>query len=153
MEKVFCRSPYNYDMDEISAATGLSCPEPSKAVQSERDECDINTIVQRFGLTGRLPQNVRMPQYGDFEGIADYQGALNAVRAAATGFMAFPADLRARFHNDPGLLIEFVSREENRDEAVRLGLIPKKQEVTAVRVVQDPAAGPPVVPAGSTVPT
>ena len=37
--------------------------------------------------------------------------------------MALDANVRKRFHNDPAELIDFVSDEKNRDEAVRLGLL------------------------------
>ena len=52
MEKVFCRSEYNYDRDKVSEETGLNCKDLSLAKQSFADECDINNIVKRFGLTG-----------------------------------------------------------------------------------------------------
>ena len=29
MPEVFIRTPYNYDTDEVSVETGLSCPEPT----------------------------------------------------------------------------------------------------------------------------
>ncbi|AXH75890.1 MAG: internal scaffolding protein [Microviridae sp.] len=124
MSVPFVRSPYNYDRDLASAESALDCSgSPSLAKQSFADECDINTIVRNFGLTGQLPDNVTAPQYGDFEGIFDYQSALNAVIAAEDSFMAMPADLRARFHNSPQALLEFVSNDSNRDEAVKLGLV------------------------------
>ena len=42
------------DMDEASVEAGLECKDDSLAVQSQRDEADINTIVRRFGLSGEL---------------------------------------------------------------------------------------------------
>lgn len=121
---VFLRSAYNYDADEVSQETGLSCSEPTLAQQSFKDECDINTILERFAVTGELPNNVRMPQYGDFSGIFDYQTALNAVMAADDSFMQLPASVRARFDNDPALFVEFCGDESNREEAIKLGLVP-----------------------------
>jgi len=121
---VFLRAAYNYDADEASLESGLSCPEPTLAQQSFKDECDINTILERFAVTGELPNNVRMPQYGDFTGISDYQSALNAVIAADDSFMQLPASIRARFDNDPALFVEFCGDESNRDEAIKLGLVP-----------------------------
>jgi len=58
---VFVRSPYNYDMAKASVESGLACEDASRAVQSQREDADINVIVKRFGLTGQLPQNVRVP--------------------------------------------------------------------------------------------
>lgn len=123
MGKPFVRSQYNYDVDAVSRETALSCLEPTLTKQAFAEECDINTIVRNFGLTGELPGNFKEPQYGDFSGIFDYQSALNAVIAADESFMMLPADIRARFHHSPQALLEFVSREENRDEAIKLGLV------------------------------
>lgn len=120
---LFIRSAFNYDTDAASTETALHCLDPSLASQSEALDCDINEIVRRFGITGVLPQNFRPPQYGDFTGISDYRTALQAVRDAGESFMEMPAELRARFNNDPGVLIEFLADEANREEAVRLGLV------------------------------
>jgi len=121
---VFLRTPYNYDTDEASDASGLSCPEPTLAQQHAKDETDINTIVRRFGLTGELPNNVRVPKYGDFTHVNDYQTAMNMVIKANEAFMQLPADVRTRFNNDPGALVDFVSDDNNRAEAEKLGLVP-----------------------------
>ena len=119
----FLRTPYNYDRDAASDESGLSCGEPSRAVQSAAEEADINTIVKRFGLTGKLPDVLNLPQYGDFTGVTDYQSALNLVMAADSAFMKLPADLRSRFHNNPAAMLDFVSNEANREEAQKLGLL------------------------------
>ena len=91
---VFVRNPYNYDMDKVSNETGLECKDPSLAQQHMKDECDINTIVERFGVTGSYLSAPVSPQYGDFSGVSDYHSAINAVRAAEESFMALPAKLR-----------------------------------------------------------
>lgn len=119
----FLRSAYNYDRDAASDEAGLKCEDVSRTKQSFADEADINTIVRNFGLTGSLPDNYNPPQYGDFEGIADYQSALNAVIAADDAFMQMPPNLRERFHNNPQNLIEFLASENNYEEAVSLGLV------------------------------
>lgn len=131
----FVRNPFNYDIDEASHSSGLTCPEQSLAQQDMKDECDINTIVRRFGLTGELPSNPIPPRYGDFTSVTDYHTAMNAVRDAMEGFMALPAELRARFANDPANLIAFLDDDGNREEATRLGLIPE----TLANVVGDAA--------------
>lgn len=120
---VFLRTPYNYDTMEVSNETGLSCPEETLAQQHAKDECDINTIVRRFGLTGELPNGVRAPQDGDFTAATDYHTAMNAVIAANNSFMQLPAQVRARFNNDAGAFVDFCSDEKNRAEAKALGLI------------------------------
>jgi phage internal scaffolding protein len=122
----FLRTPYNYDVDKVSDETGLVCPDPSLAQQNFKDECDINYIVRQFGLTGELPGKPMSPQYGDFTGVLDYHSAINAVLAAQDGFMELPAQMRSRFNNDPAELIDFLSKEENREEATKLGLVAAK---------------------------
>jgi phage internal scaffolding protein len=119
----FLRTPYNYDTDKVSDETGLACQDPSLAQQNFKEECDINTIVRNFGLTGELPGQTISPQYGDFTGVLDYHSAVNAVLAAQDEFMELPAQLRSRFNNDPAQLIDFLGNEENREEAIKLGLV------------------------------
>jgi len=121
---LFVRSPYNYDTDEASRETGLTCPEKTLAQQQFREECDINTIVQRFGLTGQLPVNPRSYTYEDYsDGVIDYQSALNLVMDADREFMRLPAQTRARFENSPQQLMEFLSDSRNREEAEKLGFL------------------------------
>lgn len=121
---VFLRSAYNYDTDIVSQETGLACLDPSLAVQSEAEDADINVIVKRFGLTGTMPEGVRLPQYGDFTGIVDYRDALAALKEADENFMQYPAHLRARFENDPQRFLEFVSNPANKQQMIDLGIEP-----------------------------
>lgn len=123
---VIVRSLFAYDADAVSLETGLECRDKSLTVQDQRDEADINVLVERFGLTGQLPQNVRMPTYGDFEGVGDYHAALNALKAAEAAFMEMPADVRKRFDNNAGLFVDFCSDPKNREEAIKLGLVEVK---------------------------
>lgn len=119
----FLRTPYNYDTMAVSEETGLKCEDETLAQQQFRDECDINNIMERFGLTGELPANPLSPQFGDFSGVLDYHSAMNAVLAAQDSFNELPATLRARFENDPNNLIRFLDDPNNRNEALALGLI------------------------------
>jgi phage internal scaffolding protein len=77
------------------------------AQQQFREECDINTIMERFGRTGELVAPIRMPQYGDFDGVNDYHSAMNAIVEAQSAFDSLPAKVRARFSNDPAEFLEF----------------------------------------------
>jgi phage internal scaffolding protein len=126
MTKVFVRNPYNYDMALVSQESGLECKDPSLAQQHMKDECDINVLVERFGVTGQLPHTPLEPSYGDFSGVSDYHTAMNAIKAADTAFMGLPAQLRAKFDHDPNALLQFLQNEQNRDEAIMLGLIDGK---------------------------
>lgn len=139
---LFLRTPYNYDTDAASNESGLACEEPSLAQQHYKEECDINTILQKFNITGLLPQSPLSPRYGDFSGIGDYHTALNRVIAAQDEFEALPAQIRARFDNDPSKLIEFLDDEANRPEAEELGLVEKAaaEVVEAAKVTPEKAA-------------
>ena len=134
----FLRTPYNFDPDQNSIETGTSCPEETLAQQQFRDECDINTILDRFGVTGMVPTNVRQPLAVDFIEATDYQSALNALIEAEQSFMEMPAKIRAEFDNDPGKFIAFFEREENRERAIQLGLIQKPAETPTQGAVPPP---------------
>jgi phage internal scaffolding protein len=140
--EMFLRTPYNYDTDAASNESGLACEEPSLAQQHFKEECDINVILQKFNITGLLPQTPLSPRYGDFTGIGDYHTALNRVIAAQDEFEALPAQIRARFDNDPAKLIEFLEDENNRPEAEDLGLVEKAaaEVVEAAKVTPEKAA-------------
>lgn len=120
---MFLRSSFNYDRDAVSNETALDCQDESKAIQSMEEESNINTIVRRFGISGELPGGFDMPQSGDFTGIPDFHTAMNLVRKAQEEFVRVPAEVRARFNNDPGRFMEFFDDPANYDEALRLGLV------------------------------
>lgn len=122
---VFLRTPYNYDKDAASNESGLHCEDASLAQQHYKEECDINTILQKFNITGILPEQPLTARYGDFSGIGDYHTAMNRVIAVQDEFEALPAQIRARFNNDPAQLIEFLENSDNRPEAEELGLVEK----------------------------
>jgi hypothetical protein len=57
--------------------------------------------------------------------------------------MALPAKIRARFDHDPNALLQFLQNDQNRDEAIQIGLIDGKPVVesivSAVETPKDPA--------------
>jgi len=123
------RNPYNYDRDATSLDSALAFPDPSRTVQADALGADINNIVREFGLTGKLPTNVRTPTFADFtDAVTDYQSAQNAILEAQASFHALPANVRQRFHNSPQAFLEFCDNESNLDEMRRLGLAVPAQE-------------------------
>jgi len=123
----FVRSPYNYDTNKASDESGLDTGTEGGAKQSFKEECDINTIVKRFGLGYELPTDgIRMPTYGDFTGINNFHDAMNVVAQNAEQFELLPAELRARFDNQPGKFVDFCLDENNRPEIRKLGLLSKE---------------------------
>lgn len=127
-----------YNAGLLSERTGLDTGTESIVQQQFATEVDINTIVRRFGVTGERPSGDLSGVYGDFTGVNDYESAVAAVERARKGFMALPADVRERFANDPGRLIEYA---HGRDKAqldqddVDFGFVKKPDPVV-----------PPVVP-------
>jgi hypothetical protein len=145
MNTVFVRSPYNYDRRAASEESALKIPpsEEDMAQQQFKEECDINTIMRRFGVTGVLP-NGPVGNYGDFTDIDDFTSAMNAVRQASEAFMDLPVALRRRFGHDPQEFINFIENDNNREEAQRLGLVPTPAPVVR-ETTTEPPAGPPAV--------
>lgn len=99
---MFVRSAFNFDAEANSNANVLDTGDESLTQQSFKDECDINVILKRFAVTGEMPDNVRVPQYGEFEESFDFMSSMNVIRAAEESFAAMPAAIRERFNNDPG---------------------------------------------------
>jgi len=137
------KNPITYDRDKNSDRAKLVFTRPSRTKQSFRDECDINTILKRFNVTGQLPVGSVQPQYGDFSGITDYQSALNAVMAAQDSFLQLPAKVRAKFGNDPAVFVEFASDEANKDEMKALGLLSQETAQAVVSSPSEPVSGEP----------
>lgn len=128
-------------VEEVSSSLGSF--DPSKAVQASRDECDINVIVKRFGLTGVFPVGLKVPTYQNFlDAPDDYRGALHAVREADSAFAKLPAAVRVRFDNDPAEFVAFCSDPANLPEMKKMGLaidIPKESGT----IVPKPGEGSP----------
>jgi len=116
------RTCSNIDRKAWSNANGLECLDVSRTIQAQKDEADINNIVRNFGVTGKVPQSVRVPTYGDFDSTSDYREALEAIKAAEASFLAMPSDLRLKLDNDPGRFVEWCADEKNLDEMRKLGL-------------------------------
>lgn len=140
----FIRSPYNYDPKEASDETAYVETMPSLTVQSMTEDADINVIVKRFGLTGQLPENARPVFFGDFTEVIDFRSAHDAVIRAEQSFMEMPADVRARFGNDPQQFMEFCSATDdgktlkNITEMRKMGLAIPEKEVENVPVAKPP---------------
>lgn len=102
--------------------------EPTMTQQQFKDEADINNIMRKYGTDPAAFNSLTRKGglYGDFSEIADYHSMLLQVADAQDAFLALPAQMRARFENDPGKLISFLQDDKNYDEGVELGLITPK---------------------------
>lgn len=117
------RTPYNHDSKAFSDECAVEDFGESLTVQSQKDEADINVLMERYGVTGKMPENPRIPQYVDQDEVFDFRTANEYVMQANEAFMEYPAVLRARFNNDPQEFMAFCHDEANREEMKKLGLL------------------------------
>lgn len=114
-----------YTGELVDHRTGEVYTPPSRTKQSFLQECDINNIIKSFKVTGQIRHiNEKASQgaYADLPDPIEFQDALHAVKAASASFATLPSQVRARFDNDPGRFLEFMSDPANQDEIIRLGL-------------------------------
>lgn len=87
-------------------------------------ECDINYLVKRYTQTGSWGNgDDRLPIDGLNGFTGDFQQMMDQLVEAQNAFDELPSNIRDRFANDPGRLLDFLRDDANRDEAVKLGLI------------------------------
>lgn len=119
---------------------GITFSEPAATQQQFKDECDVNFILRRFADTGVLTHVSDSQPVFDECSEFDYLNAMNTVVRAQEDFEALPSNVRKRFNNSPAELFSFLAKEENRDEAVSLGLVVPKVSESAADSAPSPAA-------------
>ncbi len=119
---------------ERSSKPGMTFEKPSLTQQHFKDECDINKIIERFTRTGLLPQYPGEDmQFGDYTTSVDYHEAMTIIVQAQQQFEALPSSVRDKFDNSPAKMLNFVSKKENIEESVKLGLLNKQ----ALEIIKD----------------
>lgn len=107
-----------YDPVEEHDHCGIEFTMPSLAVQDEKDETDINYIVNKYadgqkGIAtldlGDSSQYAYL-QFGDATLPGDYSTALELVSGVREEFYSLPAYVRAKFGHDP---MNFISQLNN----------------------------------------
>lgn len=112
------RSAYGH-----KTAVQITFPEQGRTKQAMQSQCDINQIMAKFQKTGVIDfVNKHSPQFGDSTGI-DFQKSMETVAKANEMFADLPSSVRKRFNNDPQELLAFCEDAENRQEAIKLGLL------------------------------
>ena len=116
-----------YHKFNLPQGKGIECkPEECLTQQSFKDECDINNIIEVFTKTGlwgnSLKPATNQPMFGDFSNVPDFVESQNIIAKAVEQFEALPAILRKRFNNEPAEMLAFMELEENREEAIKLGM-------------------------------
>ena len=104
-----------YDPAEEHDHCGIEFTMPSLAVQDEKDETDINYIVNKYadGQKGIMTLDLgdssqyAYLQFGDATLPGDYSTALELVSGVREEFYSLPAYVRAKFGHDP---MNFINR-------------------------------------------
>jgi phage internal scaffolding protein len=115
--------------------------DPGLTEQSHSSACDINKIMANYEKTGLVPvPQSRVPKYGDFSQVNDYQTALNLVMEAEDAFMSLPANVRSEFDHDPAKFLAAVEDPQERAKLVDRGVLTLKegesQGVTPIQPVK-----------------
>lgn len=107
----------------ISKFDGKSKTDPSWA-----KDLEAQNVINKYMKTGQwlgTPRGQYDPD-GQLMNV-DLGSALAVVREATDAFNSLPSDLRARFGNSPEAYVSFIQNKENMDEAIKLGLLVKKE--------------------------
>ncbi len=96
-------------------------------------DANINQIIKKHDKTGILGNPLTactiQPQFGDMTNSITLYDMQLKLKTAGEEFLALPTKIRDRFHNDPGELIDFMSNPDNKEEAIKLGLLPQPKRV------------------------
>lgn len=97
----------------------------SRTKQAELDYADINTIIAN-GIQNRpIPINAQTAIFSDFTQDEDFHQMQNKVAAFKQEFEAQPSNIRSRFENDPAKFLAFMRDTNNKEEAIKMGILPK----------------------------
>lgn len=117
---------------------GLECdPAEGMTQQHFKDECDINYLLKHYNDIPAPP-----PVYADCSQYTDLQSAIDTVNAAAEDFQNVPADIRARFANNPVEFFNFCNNPANLEELRSLGLATSGNSSLDVTVPTDTKSSP-----------
>lgn len=120
----------SYDPVEEHDHCGIEFTMPSLTVQDEKDETDINYIVNKYadgqkGIAtldlGDSSQYAYL-QFGDATLPGDYSTALELVSGVREEFYSLPAYVRAKFGHDPMNFINQLNNPEVLEYLRREGL-------------------------------
>lgn len=119
-----------YDSVEEHDHCGIEFTMPSLTVQDEKDETDINYIVNKYadGLKGIATLDLgdssqyAFLQFGDATLPGDYSTALELVSGVREEFYSLPAYVRAKFGHDPMNFINQLNNPETLEYLQEQGL-------------------------------
>lgn len=100
----------------------------SRAIQSAKEECDINNILAKYKKSGIITHvKDHGPQYADLPDGVDFQTSMNMVVQAQQLFDSLPSSIRARFGNSPAAYLDFVADPANEAELQEMGVLERPE--------------------------
>lgn len=139
-------------MKRLCERLAMRFTEPSQAVQSERDACDINNIIRRYRTTGILPVGTRNPAsavFADCVSVPSFEEAQDIIANAKSSFEALPVEERAKFGSWDAWLKEAASTIGQRSNALTEPSIAVSGDSSVVPTPAAPAAGEEPPPANN----
>lgn len=101
----------------------------SRTKQCFKEEVNIKNIIARHRETGYWGSertiSTRQPLSGDFTSVQDYQDSQNIIAEVNEYFHNLPPYVRDKFQNNPSFFLDFVSRPENKEVSIELGILEK----------------------------
>lgn len=114
--------------DTYGEKQGIIFKEPTMTIQSEKDNCDINVIMNRYATCGTpLPYRTDgvQPVYADVSELGDYMENYQRCKQAEEMFNNLPSALRKELDNNPANLLPFIQDEKNKERCYEYGLLNK----------------------------
>lgn len=129
--------------DTYEEKQGIIFKEPTMTIQSEKDNCDINVIMNRYATCGTpLPYRTDgvQPVYADVSELGDYMENFQRCKQAEEMFNNLPSALRKELDNNPANLLPFIQDEKNKERCYEYGLLNKP----IVEALEAPVVAPSV---------
>lgn len=126
------------------SASGIA----SKTQQQYKASSNVNNIMKTGLKTGLVMRSDKPPFYLNNPNLSsmDFLETQNLVIDAKRRFEALPSKIRKQFDHSPYELLRFMENPENKEEAIRLGLVaPDKPPVDPNQtdlLKSDPEANP-----------
>ena len=118
-----------YDLGE--PVKGLEFKQPSLAQQQFKEDCEIESILQRHnlgGVMGIYPQSEQQPMYADVSDIPDFQVSQTHVARATEYFEGLPSSVRAHFNNNLSEFLSALGNPDARQSLTDMGILKKKAD-------------------------
>lgn len=118
--------------------------DPGLTRQEFAEECDINTIMERYERSGVVSHvNRAEPVFLDTTLYKGLQASMDAFKEAEMAFLALPAKVRREFDNDPQKFVDYAVDPTNVEQMREWGLAaPAAVKAPPIEVVVTNQAAP-----------